>query len=77
MKNKFNIIFLSLLTFFSIFFSSYILANEVQFEAENIETLDENTLVAKDNVIVQDGLNIKIYGKKLFFDKKKKIYNTY
>ena len=70
MKNKF---YLSILIFYSIFFSAFVFANEIQFEAENIETLDENTIIANDNIIVTDGLDIKIYGKKLIFDKSKKV----
>ena len=70
MKNKF---YLSILIFYSIFFSAFVFANEIQFEAENIETLDENTIIANDNIIVTDGLDIKIYGKKLIIDKSNKI----
>ena len=70
MKNKF---YLSILIFYSIFFSAFVFANEIQFEAENIETLDENTIIANDNIIVTDGLDIEIYGKKLIIDKSKKI----
>ena len=69
MKNKFYLI----LIFYSIFFSAFVFANEIQFEAENIETLDENTIIANDNIIVTDGLDIEIYGKKLIIDKSKKI----
>ena len=60
MKNKF---YLSILIFCSIFFSTLVFANEIKFEAENIETLNENTIIANDNIIVTDGLDIKIYGK--------------
>ena len=35
--------------------------------------MDENTIIANDNIIVTDGLDIKIYGKKLIIDKSKKI----
>ena len=35
--------------------------------------MDENTIIANDNIIVTDGLDIKIYGKKLIFDKIKKV----
>ena len=70
MKNKF---YLSILIFCSIFISTLVFSNEIKFEAENIETLNENTIIANDNIIVTDGLNVKIYGKKLIIDKNKKI----
>ena len=35
--------------------------------------MDENTIIANDNIIVTDGLDIRIYGKKLIFDKSKKV----
>ena len=70
MKNK---LYLIILIFCSIFFSPSDFADEIQFEAENIETLNENTIIANDNIIVKDGLDIRIYGKKLIIDKNKKI----
>lgn len=70
MKNK---LYLIILIFCSIFFSPSVFADEIQFEAENIETLNENTIIANDNIIVKDGLDIRIYGKKLIIDKNKKI----
>ena len=70
MKSK---IYINIFTCLLIFFSTFVLANEIKFEAENIETLDENTITATNNVVVTDGLDVKIYGKELLIDKKRKL----
>ena len=72
MKNKFKIFFIFLISFF---LSSEVdvLSNEIKFEAEYIETINENTITATNNIIISDSKGNKIYGNKLII-KEKKIY---
>ena len=72
MKNRLKIFFI-LLILFSFNFLTPILSNEIEFEAENIETIDENLIKASKNIIISDSQGNKIYGDKLTI-KDKKIY---
>ena len=49
-------------------------SNEINFEAENIETSGENFISASKNIVITDEYGNKIYGDKLSIDNKKKIY---
>ena len=73
MKNnfyKFSLLFLVLLINFDI----KLLANEINFEAKNIETIEENIISASDEVYIYDNLGNKILSDKLLIDNKAKIY---
>lgn len=65
------------LTFIFIFFflTFNVFSNEIKFEAENIETSDEDLIIATKNIVISDELNNKIFGDKLVIDKKNKIYS--
>tara|TARA_B100001063_G_C16771326_1_gene561812 strand:- start:1780 stop:4167 length:2388 start_codon:yes stop_codon:yes gene_type:complete len=72
MKNK---LINYLILFFSIFcFTTALFSNEINFEAENIETDDKNLIKASNNVIITDKNGNKIYSNKLLIDNQKKIY---
>ena len=64
MKNRFKNFFIFLFSIF-FYFSSPILSNEINFEAENIETIDKNLIIATNNVVISDSNGNKIYGNKL------------
>ena len=64
MKNRFKTFFIFLFSIF-FYFSSPILSNEINFEAENIETIDKNLIIATNNVVISDSNGNKIYGNKL------------
>ncbi len=51
-----------------------VLAQSFQFEAEIIETNDDNYIVASNNIIIKDALGAKIFGDKLIINKTSKIY---
>ena len=73
MKNnfyKFSLLFLVVL----INFNTKLLANEINFEAKNIETIEENIISASDEVYIYDNLGNKIFSDKLLIDNKAKIY---
>ena len=73
MKNnfyKFSLLFLVVLINFNI----KLLANEINFEAKNIETIEENIISASDEVYIYDNLGNKIFSDKLLIDNKAKIY---
>ena len=72
MKNRLKTFFV-LLILFSFNFVTPIFSNEIEFEAENIETIDENLIKASDNIVISDSQGNKIYGDKLII-KDKKIY---
>ena len=57
-----------------IFLSTASISQEITFEAENIETIDENIVSAKNNVIITDSEGGKIFGNNLLIDKNKKIF---
>ena len=72
MKNRLKIFFiLQILFFFN--FVTPALSNEIEFEAENIESIDENLIKASNNIIISDNQGNKMYGDKLII-KDKKIY---
>ena len=48
-----------------------VLSNEINFEAENIETVDENLIKASNNVYIYDNKGNKIYSDKLLINNKK------
>ncbi len=75
MKNKiFKII---LLLFISNYISSsLVLSSEIKFEAENIETNNEDFITATNNIIIKDDNGIEIYGDILLIDKKKREYSV-
>tara|TARA_B100000989_G_scaffold113753_1_gene83556 strand:- start:2079 stop:4478 length:2400 start_codon:yes stop_codon:yes gene_type:complete len=70
MKNRLKIFFILLILFFFNFITS-ILSNEIEFESENIETINENLIKASDNIIISDSEGNKIYGDKLTIKDKK------
>ena len=72
MKNRFKI-FIVFLFSFLLCFSSISFSNEINFEAENIETVDKNLIKATNNIIISDSQGNKIYGEKLTI-KDEKIY---
>ena len=63
MKNKL-LIFLILIKF-TFSFQIPLFSDEIKFEAENIETIDENLIIANNNIVVNDNYGNKIYGDKL------------
>ena len=70
MKNRLKTFFI-ILILFSFNFVKPIFSNEIEFEAENIETIDENLIKASDNIIISDSQGNKIYGDKLIIKDKK------
>ena len=73
MKNNFNFFLLKVSFFIFVMFEN-VLAQSFQFEAEIIETNDDNYIVASNNVIIKDALGAKVFGDKLILDKVSKIY---
>ena len=71
MKNKL-LIFLILIKF-TFSFQIPLFSDEIKFEAENIETVDENLIIANNNIVVNDNYGNKIYGDKLEI-KDKEVY---
>jgi len=70
-----NKIFQNLINFLIfIFLSTASISQEITFEAENIETIDENIVSAKNNVVITDSEGGKIFGNNLLIDKNKKIF---
>ena len=63
MKNRFIIFFVLIKLILN--FNSPLLADEIKFEAESIETVDRNFIIAKNNIIVSDRYGNEIYGDKL------------
>ena len=57
-----------------IFLSTASISQEITFEAENIETVNENIISATNNVIITDSEGGKIFGNNLLIDKNKKIF---
>ena len=73
MKNKFQFFFINITTiFFLLISNSY--TETFEFEAENIETINNDFIKASNKIIVKNNLGITIYGEKLILDKKKQIY---
>jgi len=73
MRNNFiNFLFLFLVLLIN--FNLKVSANEINFEAKNIETIDENLISASENVLIYDSNGNKIYSDKLLIDNKKKIF---
>ena len=73
MKNNFykiSLLFLIIL----INLSTKLLANEINFEAKNIETIEDNFISASDEVYIYDNLGNEIFSNKLLIDNKAKIY---
>ena len=73
MKNNFNLFIFKVSFFILIIFES-VLAQSFQFEAEIIETNDDNFIVASNNVVIKDVFGAKIFGDKVILDKVNKIY---
>ena len=73
MKNNFNLFLFKVSFFIFIIFES-VFAQSLQFEAEIIETNDDNYIVASNNVVIKDDLGAKIFGDKVILDKASKIY---
>ena len=73
MKNNFNLFIFKVSFFILIIFES-VLAQSFQFEAEIIETNDNNYIVASNNVVIKDVFGAKIFGDKVVLDKLNKIY---
>ena len=63
MKNNLKIFFIFFISFF--FYLSPLISNEIKFEAENIETIDDNLIKANNNIVISDSQGNKIYGNKL------------
>ena len=61
MKNRFKFFFISIILIFYI--NLPLLSEELKFEAENIETIDKDLIIANNNIIVSDSNGNKIYGK--------------
>ncbi len=73
MKNNFKkLLFLFLILLLNL--NSKVLANEINFEAQNIKTINENLIEASDKVYIFDDKGNKIYSDKLTIDSKNKIY---
>ncbi len=72
MKNRFKFFFISIILIFYI--NLPLLSEELKFEAENIETIDKDLIIANNNIIVSDSNGNKIYGNKLTI-KDEKIYS--
>ena len=72
MKNNFYKIVYCL--FLLINFNTKLLANEINFEAKNIETIEENLISASGEVYIYDNLGNEIFSNKLLIDNKAKIY---
>ena len=72
MRNNIQIFFIFFLSIF-FYFSLPVLSNEIKFEAENIETIDKNLVIATNGIIISDNQGNKIYGNKLII-KDEKIY---
>ena len=70
MKDRLKTFFI-LLIFFSFNFVEPIFSNEIEFEAKNIESINENLIKASDNIIISDSQGNKIYGDKLIIEDKK------
>ena len=62
-------IFVYLFTFVSV-----ALAENFEFEAGNIETINDEFIKASNNIIIKDNTGVIIYGDNLFLDKIKKTY---
>ena len=73
MKNNFYKISL-LFLFLLINFNTKLLANEINFEAKNIETIEENFISAYGEVYIYDNLGNEIFSNKLLIDNEAKIY---
>ncbi len=70
MKNKFQFFFIRIsIIFFLLISNSY--TETFEFEAENIETINNDFIKASNKIIVKNNLGITIYGEKLILDKKK------
>tara|TARA_X000000950_G_scaffold288838_1_gene407801 strand:+ start:5752 stop:8148 length:2397 start_codon:yes stop_codon:yes gene_type:complete len=63
MKNKLRILLIFVILLCHP--GSYLFSDEIKFEAENIETVDKNLIIANKNIIVSDNDGNKIYGDKL------------
>ena len=72
MKSRFKIFFIFLLSSF-FFINLPVFSNEIEFKAENIETIDKNLITATNNIVISDDQGNKIYGNKLTI-KDEKIY---
>ena len=55
-------------------FVSFALAESFEFEAGNIETINDEFIKASNNIIIKDNTGVIIYGDNLFLDKIKKTY---
>ena len=75
MKNKFLYILIKFLIFFA-FFTSYVLSQELKFEAGTIENIDENTIKASNKIVISDNLGNKIYADKFIYNKEKNFLIT-
>ena len=65
----FTLIFLTTIINFNL-----TLANEIEFKAKTIETVNENKIIATSEIIVTDQNGNKIFGDKLEIDNKSRIY---
>ena len=54
-------------------FVSVTLAESFEFEAGNIETINDEFIKASNNIIIKDNTGVIIYGDNLFLDKIKKL----
>ena len=73
MKNNLNL-FIFKVSFYILIIFEGALAQSFQFEAEIIETNDDNYIVASNNVVIEDVFGAKIFGDKVILDKLNKIY---
>ena len=72
-ENKNYLGFIKFLIIFCLF-SQISYSQNIKFEAENIETSENNYITATTNVVIKDDLGTKIYGDKLIIDKDKNTY---
>ena len=70
MKNKFKFyLYLYLVLFFSNINVSY--SNELNFEAKNISSINDDIITASDEVVITDQLGNEIFADQLIIDNKK------
>ncbi len=75
MKNSFFIFFFWIFSFFIT--SVVVQSSELNFESEEILVSDKGNIITADNgVVIKDGNNLKISGKKFIYNKKLQIVNV-
>ena len=75
MKNKLKT--LLFICFISLVLTNNAKLNELNFEAKNIDTKNNELITASNDVVITDQLGNKIFADKLEIDNKNKIYTIY